>query len=62
MSRKSIVLRWERASLVFEDGDYKRALDLYSKILKVLSKIRTFVIDRECDCECIVHVIATCLQ
>ena len=35
MSRKNIVLRWERASLVFEDGDYKKALEFYSTMMKV---------------------------
>ena len=35
MARHNVVLQWERAALIFEEGDFKKALECYNTILKV---------------------------
>eukprot|EP00794_Sanderia_malayensis_P008278 gene8278-9162_t len=37
ISQKNVVLQWERAALYFENKDYKKALDCYQSVLKIIS-------------------------
>eukprot|EP00795_Rhopilema_esculentum_P004300 gene4300-20500_t len=37
VARHNVVLQWERAALIFEEGDFKRALECYNTILKILT-------------------------